>query len=110
MPYRLDESTGLIDYDALEASASIIRPKIIIAGVCGCVIGCVIGCGLINEIVMVCAFSKSSKPWQEISDIQPMQCSLCCVPVCVHVCAASVCFYVICLCSSKVSEPASKSC
>jgi glycine hydroxymethyltransferase len=27
MPYRLDESTGLIDYDALEQSASLYRPK-----------------------------------------------------------------------------------
>jgi glycine hydroxymethyltransferase len=32
MPYRLDESTGLIDYDALEQSASLYRPKILIAG------------------------------------------------------------------------------
>eukprot|EP00768_Dysnectes_brevis_P004091 gnl/Dysnectes_brevis/2909_a3559_1342.p1 GENE.gnl/Dysnectes_brevis/2909_a3559_1342~~gnl/Dysnectes_brevis/2909_a3559_1342.p1 ORF type:complete len:475 (+),score=204.10 gnl/Dysnectes_brevis/2909_a3559_1342:111-1535(+) len=32
MPYRLDESTGLIDYDALEASAKLFRPKLIIAG------------------------------------------------------------------------------
>mmetsp|Transcript_2303 Transcript_2303/g.5902 ORF Transcript_2303/g.5902 Transcript_2303/m.5902 type:complete len:507 (+) Transcript_2303:19-1539(+) len=32
MPYRLDESTGLIDYDALEYTASLYRPKIIIAG------------------------------------------------------------------------------
>ena len=32
MPYRLDESTGLIDYDALERSASLFRPKLIIAG------------------------------------------------------------------------------
>lgn len=32
MPYRLDESTGRIDYDALEASATLYRPKIIIAG------------------------------------------------------------------------------
>jgi glycine hydroxymethyltransferase len=31
-PYRLDESTGLIDYDALQKSASIIRPKLLIAG------------------------------------------------------------------------------
>ncbi len=31
-PYRLDESTGLIDYDALEANAKLYRPKIIIAG------------------------------------------------------------------------------
>lgn len=31
-PYRLDESTGLIDYDALEKSASLYRPKVIIAG------------------------------------------------------------------------------
>lgn len=27
MPYRLDESTGYIDYDALEASATLFRPK-----------------------------------------------------------------------------------
>ena len=32
MPYRLDESTGIIDYDALEKSASLFRPKLIIAG------------------------------------------------------------------------------
>ena len=32
MPYRLDESTGIIDYDALEASAALFRPKMIIAG------------------------------------------------------------------------------
>jgi glycine hydroxymethyltransferase len=32
MPYRLDESTGLIDYDALEKSAALFRPKLIIAG------------------------------------------------------------------------------
>lgn len=32
MPYRLDESTGLVDYDALEKSASLFRPKLIIAG------------------------------------------------------------------------------
>ena len=32
MPYRLDESTGLIDYDALEKSAELFRPKILIAG------------------------------------------------------------------------------
>lgn len=32
MPYRLDESTGIIDYDALEKSAALFRPKLIIAG------------------------------------------------------------------------------
>lgn len=32
MPYRLDESTGLIDYDQLEKSAILFRPKLIIAG------------------------------------------------------------------------------
>jgi glycine hydroxymethyltransferase len=32
MPYRLNESTGLIDYDALEKSAILFRPKLIIAG------------------------------------------------------------------------------
>jgi Serine hydroxymethyltransferase len=32
MPYRLDESTGLVDYDALERSAALFRPKLIIAG------------------------------------------------------------------------------
>ena len=32
MPYRLDESTGFIDYDALEASAKLFRPKLIVAG------------------------------------------------------------------------------
>lgn len=31
-PYRLDESTGLIDYDALEKNALLYRPKIIVAG------------------------------------------------------------------------------
>ena len=32
MPYRLDESTGLIDYDQLELTAKLFRPKMIIAG------------------------------------------------------------------------------
>jgi glycine hydroxymethyltransferase len=32
MPYRLDESTGIIDYDAMEKSAELFRPKIIVAG------------------------------------------------------------------------------
>ena len=32
VPYRLDESTGLIDYVKLEELASIYRPKIIVAG------------------------------------------------------------------------------
>jgi len=32
LPYRLDESTGLIDYDALAASARLYRPKLLVAG------------------------------------------------------------------------------
>ncbi|PFH60726.1 hypothetical protein XA68_10482 [Ophiocordyceps unilateralis] len=32
LPYRLDESTGLIDYDMLEKLALLYRPKIIVAG------------------------------------------------------------------------------
>ena len=32
MPYRLDESTGLIDYDTLERNAKLYRPKMIIGG------------------------------------------------------------------------------
>lgn len=32
LPYRLDESTGLIDYDKLEEMAGLYRPKLIIAG------------------------------------------------------------------------------
>ncbi|KAK4654048.1 Cytochrome B translational activator protein cbs2 [Podospora pseudocomata] len=32
VPYRLDESTGLIDYDKLEELATIYRPKVIVAG------------------------------------------------------------------------------
>lgn len=32
MPYRLNESTGLIDYDALEKNAALFRPQLIIAG------------------------------------------------------------------------------
>lgn len=32
MPYRLDELTGLIDYDTLEKNAILFRPKIIVAG------------------------------------------------------------------------------
>ncbi|CUM65065.1 uncharacterized protein PRCAT00002687001 [Priceomyces carsonii] len=32
MPYRLDETTGLIDYDALEKSAQLFRPKVIVTG------------------------------------------------------------------------------
>jgi glycine hydroxymethyltransferase len=32
MPYRLDESTGLIDYDAMDRSAALFRPKLVVAG------------------------------------------------------------------------------
>jgi len=32
MPYRLDEKTGLIDYDMLEKTAALFRPNMIIAG------------------------------------------------------------------------------
>jgi glycine hydroxymethyltransferase len=32
LPYRLDESTGLIDYDKLESLAQLYRPRLIIAG------------------------------------------------------------------------------
>jgi len=32
MPYRLDESTGFIDYEMLEKTAILFRPKLIIAG------------------------------------------------------------------------------
>lgn len=32
LPYRLDESTGLIDYKAMEASAALFRPKVLVAG------------------------------------------------------------------------------
>ena len=32
MPYRLDESTGRIDYDAMANSAELFRPKLIVAG------------------------------------------------------------------------------
>ncbi|KAK9949305.1 hypothetical protein M0R45_004837 [Rubus argutus] len=32
MPYRLDESTGYIDYDQLEKNATLFRPKLIVAG------------------------------------------------------------------------------
>ncbi|KAL9966222.1 hypothetical protein ACROYT_G024265 [Oculina patagonica] len=32
MPYRLNEETGLIDYDKLEETARLFRPKVIIAG------------------------------------------------------------------------------
>uniref|UniRef100_A0A034WV49 Serine hydroxymethyltransferase n=2 Tax=Bactrocera dorsalis TaxID=27457 RepID=A0A034WV49_BACDO len=33
MPYKVDASTGLIDYDQLEANAKLFRPRVIIAGV-----------------------------------------------------------------------------
>lgn len=32
MPYRLNESTGVVDYDMLEKTANLFRPKLIIAG------------------------------------------------------------------------------
>uniref|UniRef100_A0A1D2AB39 Serine hydroxymethyltransferase n=1 Tax=Auxenochlorella protothecoides TaxID=3075 RepID=A0A1D2AB39_AUXPR len=32
MPYRLDEATGLVDYEALARSAALFRPRLIIAG------------------------------------------------------------------------------
>jgi len=33
MPYKLDVSTGLINYDQLEATATLFKPKLIIAGI-----------------------------------------------------------------------------
>ena len=44
MPYRLNEATGIVDYDALAHSAQLFRPKLIIAGFsaysrCACVEG-----------------------------------------------------------------------
>ncbi|KAJ3339954.1 hypothetical protein HDU93_007617 [Gonapodya sp. JEL0774] len=32
VPYRCDERTGLVDYDALEATAAVFRPKLIVVG------------------------------------------------------------------------------
>lgn len=32
MPYRLNEESGLIDYDMLEKTAKLFRPKLIVAG------------------------------------------------------------------------------
>jgi glycine hydroxymethyltransferase len=32
MPYRLNEATGTIDYDALDATADLYRPKLVVAG------------------------------------------------------------------------------
>ncbi|KAJ8613890.1 hypothetical protein CTAYLR_008672 [Chrysophaeum taylorii] len=32
MPYRLDEATGIIDYDAMASSARLFRPKLLVAG------------------------------------------------------------------------------
>src|SRR5690349_5499579 len=32
MPYRLNESTGTIDYDQMAISAELFRPKLIVAG------------------------------------------------------------------------------
>jgi glycine hydroxymethyltransferase len=32
LPYRVDEKTGLVDYEALETSADLYRPKIIVGG------------------------------------------------------------------------------
>ena len=32
MAYRLDEETGIIDYDRLEENAALFRPKLIVAG------------------------------------------------------------------------------
>lgn len=32
MPYRVNKETGIIDYDALEATATLYRPKVLVAG------------------------------------------------------------------------------
>lgn len=32
MPYRVDESTGIVDYDMLQKTALLYRPKILVAG------------------------------------------------------------------------------
>ncbi len=44
MPYRLNEETGLIDYDTLEKNAVLFRPKLIVAGE-QCERGCTGMCG-----------------------------------------------------------------
>ena len=33
-PYRVNEKTGIIDYDAIAASAELFRPKLFVAGAC----------------------------------------------------------------------------
>ena len=33
MPYKVDTTTGLIDYDKLEENARLFKPKMIIAGI-----------------------------------------------------------------------------
>jgi glycine hydroxymethyltransferase len=35
LPYRVNEKSGLIDYDAIAASAELYRPKLIVAGASG---------------------------------------------------------------------------
>src|SRR5271170_4625551 len=32
MPYRVNKDTGIIDYDTLEATATLYRPKVLVAG------------------------------------------------------------------------------
>jgi len=64
MPYRLDESTGLIDYDALEASATLFRPKIIIAGVGG-------GCAKPSLLMPFKAPPCLSRVWKRRSSPHP---------------------------------------
>lgn len=32
MPYRLNEETGLVDYDTLDQTSTLFRPRLIIAG------------------------------------------------------------------------------
>lgn len=43
MPYRLNEETGIIDYDTLEKTAQLFRPKLIIAGR-ACVAAMIVWC------------------------------------------------------------------
>lgn len=40
MPYRLDEETGLVDYDMLDKTSTLFRPRLIIAGMAKCMSQC----------------------------------------------------------------------
>lgn len=70
MPYRLDESTGLVDYDTLDQTSTLFRPRLIIAGLPLC----------------THCFGSLSSAWpQQIPHTKPGDYASCLAEICIGV-------------------------